>query len=69
MGSKYKNSYTIQNTTDSDPMKNLKMSIRRKRLCSNSSAFSNNDSASDEKRSYRRSRKKRKSIKYIIVKY
>lgn len=39
------------------------MSIRRKRLCSNSSAFSNNDSTSDEKRSYRRSRKKRKSDK------
>ncbi|KAI4465485.1 male-specific lethal-1 protein [Holotrichia oblita] len=57
---KYKSSYTIQNTIDSDPMKNLKMSIRRKRLCSNSSAFSNNDSTSDEKRSYRRSRKKRK---------
>ncbi|KRT80546.1 hypothetical protein AMK59_8461 [Oryctes borbonicus] len=57
---KYKSSYTIQNTIDSDPMKNLKMSIRRKRVCSNSSAFSNNDSTSDEKRSYRRSRKKRK---------
>ncbi|GJQ70615.1 hypothetical protein Trydic_g23007 [Trypoxylus dichotomus] len=57
---KYKSSYTIQNTIDSDPMKNLKMSIRRKRVCSNSSAFSNNDSTSDEKRSYRRSRKRRK---------
>ncbi|XP_022913676.1 male-specific lethal 1 homolog [Onthophagus taurus] len=56
---KYEGSYTVHNSIENNSMKNLKMSIRRKRLCSNSSVFSN-DTVSDDKKNYRRSRKRRK---------
>lgn len=54
--------FTANSSVDVDPMKTLKINIRRKRLCSNSSALSNNDSMMEEKRPCRkiRSRKKRK---------
>lgn len=58
-------SYTIH-SSGSDQMKNLKMSIRRKRLCSNTSTLSNNGStsASEEKKLFRhQTRKKRKRVK------
>lgn len=51
---------SIDNYSDFDPMRNIRMSIRRKRLCSNSSALSNNDSTNEEKRSYRKFKKKRR---------
>lgn len=50
--------FTID-SSEFDPMRNLRMSIRRKRL-SNSSVMSNNDSAVDEKRSFRSFKKRRK---------
>lgn len=52
---------SLDNYSDFDPMRNLRMSIRRKRLCSNSSALSNNDSTTEEKR-YRKFKKKRRRI-------
>lgn len=54
-------SFTVNDSIDVDPMKSLKINIRRKRLCSNSSAVSNNDSAMEEKRPSRKlgSRRKR----------
>lgn len=57
--------YTIEESagTDLDSMKNLRMNIRRKRVCSNSSAFSNPESTGlDDKRNCKRMRKKRKRI-------
>lgn len=48
-------------SSDFDPMKELKMNIRRKRLCSNSSVLSNNDSLGEEKRSRKRMKRRRKS--------
>ncbi|XP_068903286.1 male-specific lethal 1 homolog [Tenebrio molitor] len=53
--------FTVDNPTDFDPMRNLRMNIRRKRL-SNSSAVSNNDSVVEEKRSYRKFKKRRKRV-------
>lgn len=47
--------FTISNSVNS--MKSIRMNIRRKRFCSNSSAVSNND---EEKRPCRRPKKKRK---------
>lgn len=41
-------------------VKSIRMNIRRKRFCSNSSAVSNNDSVVEEKRTCRRVRKRRK---------
>lgn len=52
--------FTFENC-DFDPMKSLRMSIRRKRVYSNSSAFSNNDSLNDDK-SFRRMKKKRRRV-------
>ncbi|CAH0557555.1 unnamed protein product [Brassicogethes aeneus] len=52
--------FTFENCSDFDPMRNLKMSIRRKRVYSNSSAFSNNDSLNDDKRLFRKLKKKRR---------
>ncbi|EFA03911.2 hypothetical protein TcasGA2_TC014045 [Tribolium castaneum] len=49
------------NSGEFDPMRNLRMSIRRKRL-SNSSAVSNNDSVLDDKRSFRKFKKRHKRI-------
>lgn len=50
--------FAVNNSSEFDPMENLKTSIRKKRL-SNSSAISNNDSL-DEKHSYQRLKKRRK---------
>lgn len=50
--------FTISNSVNS--MKSIRMNIRRKRFCSNSSAVSNNDSVSEEKRPCRRVKKRRK---------
>lgn len=59
---KFNNSgdFTISNSVNS--MKSIRMNIRRKRFCSNSSAVSNNDSVSGEKRPGRRLKKRRKRI-------
>lgn len=59
-------SYVAHTMTDSDSSKNLRMSIRRKRVCSGSSVFSNNEnSADDVKKSGRRLRKKRKRMLFF----
>lgn len=50
--------FTISNSVNS--MKSIRMNIRRKRFCSNSSTVSNNDSVSEEKRACRRMKKRRK---------
>lgn len=50
--------FTISNSVNS--MKSIRMNIRRKRFCSNSSAVSNNDSINEEKRPNRRFKKRRK---------
>lgn len=50
--------FTISSSVNS--MKSIRMNIRRKRFCSNSSAVSNNDSVSEEKRPCRRVKKRRK---------
>ncbi|KAJ8951884.1 hypothetical protein NQ318_019861 [Aromia moschata] len=51
--------FTINNISDLDPMKNLRMSIRRKRVCSNSSVLSHNEPAVlEEKQTYRRFKKR-----------
>lgn len=50
--------FTISNSVNS--MKSIRMNIRRKRFCSNSSAVSNNDSVGEEKRSCRRVKKRRR---------
>lgn len=52
--------FVSHNSVDVDPMKVLKMNIRRKRLCSNSSALSNNDLTIEEKRSCRKIHRRRK---------
>lgn len=60
---KFNNSdFTISNSVNS--MKSIRMNIRRKRFCSNSSAVSNNDSVSEEKRPCRRLKKRRKRKTY-----
>lgn len=62
--------FTISNSVNS--MKSIRMNIRRKRFCSNSSAVSNNDSVTDEKRQCRRPKKRRKrkmTTKYILQKF
>lgn len=51
--------FTISNSVNS--MKSIRMNIRRKRFCSNSSAVSNNDSVTDEKRRRPKKRRKRKT--------
>ncbi|XP_044267496.1 male-specific lethal 1 homolog [Tribolium madens] len=53
--------FTVNSSDEFDPMRNLRMSIRRKRL-SNSSAVSNNDSVLEEKRSFRKFKKRRKRV-------
>lgn len=58
------------NAGDFDPMKNLRMSIRKKRL-SNSSAVSN-EYALEEKRSFRKFKKRRKrrwelSVDWLLI--
>lgn len=58
------NDFPVNNSGEFDPMKNLKTSIRKKRL-SNSSAISNNDSL-DEKHSYHHRLKKRRKRKSSI---
>lgn len=59
--------FTINNISECDPMKNIRMSIRRKRVCSNSSALSQNESAIiEDKQTYRRFKKKRRR-KYKIA--
>ncbi|XP_023011834.2 uncharacterized protein [Leptinotarsa decemlineata] len=53
--------FTINNICDFDPMKNLRMSIRRKRVTSNSSALSQNESVNlEEKEAPRRLKKKKR---------
>lgn len=65
--------FTIDNiVSEIDPMKNLRMSIRRKRVCSGSSALSSKELVADvEKKEHFREMKKRKrkfSFKlYIII--
>lgn len=54
-------SFTINNIGEFDPMKNLRMSIRRKRVTSNSSGLSHNESFNlEEKEAYRKRFKKKK---------
>ncbi|XP_072390421.1 uncharacterized protein msl-1 [Diabrotica undecimpunctata] len=53
--------FSVNNISEFDPMKNLKMSIRRKRVTSNSSGLSHNESLNlEEKRTYKRRYKKKK---------
>ncbi|KAJ8917417.1 hypothetical protein NQ315_005463 [Exocentrus adspersus] len=55
--------FTINNISESDPMKNIRMSIRRKRVCSNSSALSQNESPIvEERQTYRRFKKKKRRV-------
>lgn len=58
------NSYVVNNFIN-DTLKNLKMSIRRKRVCSSSSVMSTNDSVPEDGRNQRR-RKKRKRKQYSL---
>lgn len=58
---KHNNSFVVNNFVN-DALKNLRMSIRRKRLCSSSSAMSNNESVTTEDGHNQRKRKKRKRI-------
>lgn len=59
---KHNNSFVVNNFVN-DALKNLRMSIRRKRLCSSSSAMSNNESVTEDSRNQRK-RKKRKRIAF-----
>lgn len=61
------NNFTIS-SGEFDPMKELKMNIRRKRLCSSSSALSNSESLQEEKRSSRKIKRRRKSKKLRLKK-
>ncbi|CAH1113754.1 unnamed protein product [Psylliodes chrysocephalus] len=54
-------SFSVNNISEFDPMKNLRMSIRRKRVKSCSSGLSHNESLNlEEKETYRRRFKKKK---------
>lgn len=64
---KFNSSFPANNSLDIDPMKTLKLNIRRKRLCSNSSALSNNDSAMEDKESSRKMGGRRKG-KFTFIK-
>lgn len=55
-------SFTITNSVE-DTLKNIKMSIRRKRLCSGSSALSNNDVTLEESHTLRKKKKRKSSIR------
>lgn len=57
--------FTIDNiVSEIDPMKNLRMSIRRKRVCSGSSALSNNElvAAVENKEPFRNLKKKKRKF-------
>ncbi|KAL3283628.1 hypothetical protein HHI36_006767 [Cryptolaemus montrouzieri] len=55
------NSSVIYNfSSELDSIRNLRMSIRRKRVCSNSSVLSQNGSVAEEKKTFKRIRKRRK---------
>lgn len=59
--------FTI-NTSEFDPMKNLRMSIRRKRICSNSSTMSQNEnSIIEDKESYQRYKKRKRRKCFVLV--
>lgn len=61
--------FSINNICDSsaDPMKNLRMSIRRKRACSNSSAMSPNESLVEKEQYHNFKKKKRRKYCYFSL--
>lgn len=62
--------FTIDNiVSEIDPMKNLRMSIRRKRVCSGSSALSNNELVAvvENKESFRDLKKKKRKFFFSVI--